>query len=113
MRESIMFERFTEPARRVIFSARYEASRYGSEHIESEHLLLGLLREDRAHGKWFPGQRNVGPEIRAEIEKRITWGEPISTIVEVPLAAECKKILLLASESAEDWATEGSKPNTY
>jgi ATP-dependent Clp protease ATP-binding subunit ClpC len=96
-----MFERFTEPARRVVFFARYEASSYGSEQIESEHLLLGLLREERSHGKWFPEQRNVGPEIRAEIEKRITRGEPISTSVEVPLAAECKKILLLAAESAE------------
>jgi hypothetical protein len=96
-----MFERFTEPARRVVFFARYEASSYGSEQIESEHLLLGLLREERAHGKWFPEQRNVGPEIRAEIEKRITRGEPISTSAEVPLAAECKKILLLAADSAE------------
>ena len=41
-----MFERYTEKARRVIFFARYEASRYGSPCIETEHLLLGLLRED-------------------------------------------------------------------
>jgi Clp amino terminal domain, pathogenicity island component len=42
-----MFERYTERARRVIFFARYDASNYGSSTIESEHLLLGLLREDR------------------------------------------------------------------
>ena len=41
-----MFERFTEKARRVIFFARFEASQYGSPYIESEHLLLGLARED-------------------------------------------------------------------
>jgi len=40
-----MFERYTEKARRVIFFARYEASEYGSPCIETEHLLLGLLRE--------------------------------------------------------------------
>ena len=40
-----MFERYTEKARRVIFFARYEASQFGSPYIESEHLLLGLLRE--------------------------------------------------------------------
>ena len=39
-----MFERYTEKARRVIFFARYEASQYGSTYIETEHLLLGLLR---------------------------------------------------------------------
>ncbi len=40
-----MFERYTEGARRVIFFARYEASQYGSPYIETEHLLLGLLRQ--------------------------------------------------------------------
>src|SRR5437588_5014413 len=43
-----MFERYTEPARRTIFYARYEASTLGSEYIQTEHLLLGLLREDQA-----------------------------------------------------------------
>ncbi len=42
-----MFERYTEKARRTIFFARYEASQYGSSVIASEHILLGLLREDR------------------------------------------------------------------
>ena len=41
-----MFERYTERARRVLFFARYEASQLGSISIETEHLLLGLLRED-------------------------------------------------------------------
>jgi ATP-dependent Clp protease ATP-binding subunit ClpC len=43
-----MFERYTEKARRTIFFARYEASRFGSPYIEAEHLLLGLLREDKS-----------------------------------------------------------------
>ncbi len=42
-----MFERYTEKARRVIFFARYEASQFGSPYIETEHLLLGLLREEK------------------------------------------------------------------
>jgi ATP-dependent Clp protease ATP-binding subunit ClpA len=42
-----MFERYTERARRVIFFSRYEASQFGSTTIETEHLLLGLLREDK------------------------------------------------------------------
>ena len=42
-----MFERYTEKARRVIFFARYEASHYGSPFIETEHLLLGIMREYR------------------------------------------------------------------
>jgi hypothetical protein len=96
-----MFERYTEKARRVIFFARYEASQYGSPYIETEHLLLGLLREDRSLVTWFPGKTNVEPEIRAEIESRITRRERISTSVEVPLTADCKRVLHLAAETAE------------
>ena len=42
-----MFERYTERARRVLFFARYEASQLGSITIETEHLLLGLIREGK------------------------------------------------------------------
>jgi hypothetical protein len=96
-----MFERYTEKARRVIFFARYEASQYGSRAIASEHLLLGLLREDRALAKWLSGEKVVEGQIRAEIESRIIRGERISTSVEMPLDEECKKILKFAVEEAE------------
>ena len=43
-----MFERYTEKARRAIFFARHEATQFGSPYIESEHLLLGLLRETKS-----------------------------------------------------------------
>ncbi len=43
-----MFERYTEGARRTVFFALYEAAQIGSASIETEHILLGLLREDRA-----------------------------------------------------------------
>jgi len=42
-----MFERYTEKARRAVFFAPYEASQFGSEYIETEHLLLGTLRGDK------------------------------------------------------------------
>lgn len=42
-----MFERYTERARRVLFFARYEAFKFGSLTIETEHILLGLLREGK------------------------------------------------------------------
>jgi len=95
-----MSERYTDKARRVIFFARYEASQYGSPYIETEHLLLGLLREDRALAKRFLGEVN-SEGIRAEIERHITSRERISTSVEVPLTLESKKILNLAAEEAD------------
>jgi len=96
-----VFERYTESARRAVFFARYEASNYGSPYIETEHLLLGLLREHRGLAKWFPGDTNVEPQIRAEIEKRITRGNRFSTSVEVPVSSECKQVLNLAMDASE------------
>jgi hypothetical protein len=83
-----------------ILFARYEASNFGSRHIETEHLLLGLLREGHGLRKWFPGDSNAEPEIRAEIEKRMPRKERISTSVEIPLTEECKRVLNLAMEAA-------------
>src|SRR5258705_73543 len=99
--ELIVFERYTEKARRVIFFARYEASQYGSPYIETEHLLLGLMREDKALANRFLRQQGSIESIRKEIEARITIRERISTSVEVPLSAECKRILNMAAEEAE------------
>ncbi len=96
-----MFERYTEKARRVIFFARYEATQYGSPYIETEHLLLGLLREDKALASRFLRTHGVVESIRKEIESRITIRERISTSVEVPLSAECKRVLNFAAEEAE------------
>lgn len=96
-----MFERYTEKARRVIFFARYEASQYGSSIIDSEHILLGLLREDRALMLRFVGPVQSGSEIRDEIEKVIKRGERIATSVEMPLSADSKKILKFAGEEAD------------
>jgi len=93
-----MFERYTERARRVVFFARYEASQYGSPYIETEHLLLGLLREDRALAKKFLNEVNAEEGIRAEIEGGITQRERISTSVEVPLTSESKRVLTLAAD---------------
>jgi ketosteroid isomerase-like protein len=96
-----MFERFTEKARRVIFFGRYEASRYGSAYIETEHLLLGLMRQDPQLLKQFLGAQADVTEIRAEVERHITKRERIATSVEVPLTAECKESLRFAMEESE------------
>jgi hypothetical protein len=96
-----MFERYTESARRSIFFARYEASQYGSPRIEAEHLLLGILREDkRLAGKLFP-EMGAGEAIRKEVEAQILRGQPISTSVEMPLSQHSKLVLNFAADSAE------------
>jgi ATP-dependent Clp protease ATP-binding subunit ClpA len=41
-----MWQRFTEKARKTVFYAQEEAQRLGEGYISTEHLLLGLLREE-------------------------------------------------------------------
>ncbi len=96
-----MFERYTEKARRVIFFARYEASQFGSPYIETEHLLLGLLREDKALTNRFLRSHALVEAIRKEIEERTTLRERTSTSVDLPLSNESKRVLAYAAEEAE------------
>jgi hypothetical protein len=96
-----MFERYTEKARRVIFFARYEASQYGSKEIGTEHILLGLMREDPLLLRRFLGPTKARADLRADLEKQITRGERVSTSVEMPLSAECKRLMNLAAEEVE------------
>src|SRR5260370_37646981 len=59
------------------------------------------MREDKALANRFLRQQGSIESIRKEIEGRITIRERISTSVEVPLSAECKRILNMAAEEAE------------
>jgi ATP-dependent Clp protease ATP-binding subunit ClpC len=96
-----MFERYTESARRIIFFGRYEASQFGSPYIETEHILLGLLREDKAlTSRILRGQATV-ESIRKQIEDATTIREKISVSVDLPLINECKRVLAYAAEEAQ------------
>ena len=96
-----MFERYTEKARRVIFFARYEASQFGSPDIETEHLLLGLLREDKALTNRILRSHASVESIRQQIEGHTTIREKVSTSVDLPLSNESKRVLVYAGEEAE------------
>jgi ATP-dependent Clp protease ATP-binding subunit ClpC len=97
-----MFERYTEKARRVIFFARYEASQFGAPAIEPEHLLLGLMREDKTlTGRFFPRAQITIESIRREIESRTLLRERIPTSVELPLAPETKRVLHYSHEESD------------
>src|SRR6187399_1988396 len=97
-----MFERYTERARRVLFFARYEASQLGSISIETEHLLLGLIREGKGLTSRIFARSHLSLEnIRKEIEGRTVFREKVSTSVEIPFSAETKHVLQFAAEEAD------------
>ena len=91
-----MFERYTEKARRTIFFARDEASRFGCSCIETEHLVLGVFREHNALANQFLASE----AIRHSITQRRTPGLKVSTSVDLPLSHESKRALAYAAEES-------------
>ena len=95
-----MLENFTDRARRTLFFARYEAARAGAAAIESEHLLLGLLREadevvEQLLHRFGVDARTLQHELGgADRREGVVAGD-------LPLAEESRRILLLAAHEAE------------
>jgi acetyltransferase-like isoleucine patch superfamily enzyme len=96
-----MFERYTEKARRVIFFARYEASQFGSPYIETEHLLLGILREDKALTNRFVSPHASVESIFKQIQEHTIVREKIPTSADLPLSNESKRVLAYAAEESD------------
>jgi hypothetical protein len=95
-----MFERYTEQARRVIFFARYEASQFGSPYIETEHLLLGIMRANAVLSRQLLPNTSM-QALHNEIEAHTTNYQTIPTSVEIPLSNESKRVLAYAAEEAD------------
>jgi ATP-dependent Clp protease ATP-binding subunit ClpC len=99
-----MFERYTDKARRVIFFARLEASHFQSPTIDTEHLLLGLLREFKALANRFPRDVALEESIRKHFEAKGTVQVRTSTSEDMQLSKEGKRILAYAAEEADQMA---------
>lgn len=94
-----MFERYNERARRTIFFAKYEAAQFGSAEITTEHLMLGLLREDQRLYRLCP---NLDPEpLRQEIAAQIPRLPSASTGIDLPLSNHSKLALEYAADEAD------------
>jgi len=97
-----MFERYTEPARHVLFFSRYEASQLGSVSIEPEHLLLGLLREEKGLASQIFAHAALPLEaLRKEIERLVVFHQRVPTSVELPFSAEAKRVLVATAAEAD------------
>lgn len=97
----LVFERYTGSARRTIFFARYEASSAASPYIGSEHLLLGLLREDKRLADEFLDVEDTVESLRDQIARQAPGGAASSTSIDLPLSVEAKRILAYGAEEAE------------
>ena len=95
-----MFERFTERARKVVVLAQEEARTFNHNYIGTEHLLLGLLREDEGVAARALGSLNVHlDEVREQVESIVGYGEE-GTGGQAPFTPRSKKVLELALREA-------------
>src|ERR687893_110543 len=88
-----MFERFTERARKVVVLAQEEARHFNHNYIGTEHLLLGLLREDEGVAARALASLNVTlDEVREQVESIVGYGEE-GTGAQAPFTPRSKKVL--------------------
>jgi ATP-dependent Clp protease ATP-binding subunit ClpA len=91
-----MFERFTNQARRVVVLAQEESRSFNHNYIGTEHLVLGLLREERGTGARALESLDVTLEaVRGEVETRIGRGNQEQS-GHIPFTPRAKKALELS-----------------
>src|SRR5437016_13128500 len=95
-----MFERFTDRARRVVVLAQEEARKFNHNYIGTEHILVGLIREDG--GVAAKGLESLGISLdaaRQQIEEIVGIGEQAPS-GHVPFTPRAKKVLELSLREA-------------
>ena len=95
-----MFERFTERARQVVVLAQDEARRLKHNYIGTEHLLLGLLREEEGLAARVLESLDISTdEVRAQVARIVGQGDEAAA-GQVPLTPRAKKVLELSLKEA-------------
>ena len=95
-----MFERYSQKAKRAIFFARYQASQFGTPDIDTEHLLLGILSQDRDLLPSLAGP-DVNETIRARIRQQYPARDRIPTSADLPFSEAGIRVLKYAAEEAD------------
>ena len=108
-----MFERFTERARQVVVLAQEEARTLKHNYIGTEHILLGLLREEEGLAARVLESLDITVErVRAQVVRIVGSGEEV-TSGQIPFTPRAKKVLELAlREALSASATTTSAPST-
>jgi ATP-dependent Clp protease ATP-binding subunit ClpC len=93
---SVMFERFTDRARRVVVLAQDEARMLNHNYIGTEHLLLGLLSE--GEGVAAQALKNMGVSVE-DVRRQVDRGEA-EPGGHIPFTPRAKKVLELSLREA-------------
>ncbi len=97
----VMFERFTDRARRVVVLAQEEARLLNHNFIGTEHLLLGLLREPEGVAARALTALDISLDVvRSKVEEIIGVGHSSSATGHIPFTPRAKKVLEIALREA-------------
>jgi ATP-dependent Clp protease ATP-binding subunit ClpC len=95
-----VFERFTERARQVVVLAQDEARALKHNYIGTEHILLGLLREEEGLAARVLESLDITvEEVRAQVARIVGQGDEVTT-GQIPFTPRAKKVLELALREA-------------
>ncbi len=95
-----MFKRYTEKAKRAIMIAQEEAINLNHEYIGTEHILIGLIKEEEGVASQVLRQLGVNiDKVVEEVERLVGKGE-YQQVGEIAFTPRAKKILELASQEA-------------
>lgn len=97
-----MFERYNDKARRAIFFARYEAVESGSNSINPEHILLGLIRADKTlFSRMLPNDSVIAiKDIFENVRESCLVGEKLSKDAEISISNKSKVVMGYAEEES-------------
>ena len=127
----MLFEKFSQRARHVIFLARFKAGQRGAKAIELEDLVVSLVIEDQGKFQeavsrvWTNGTPVIQPEIPpqnpflppeiadellARLEARRSQGQPLPTSAEMPLSQASKNALFRADSLCDEMQHSSVEP---
>lgn len=97
-----MWQRFTERARRVVFFAQEEAAKFGESYVSTEHLLLGLVREQDCVAARILDRMGISlTKVRSEVERQVSRGDSRQG-QEMQLTPRAKRVIDLAYDEARN-----------
>ncbi len=96
-----MWQRFTKRARMVVFFAQEEAQAFGEGFVSTEHLLLGLLREENTARTVIEHLGVSAATIQMEVEKQLPRGEERHSR-DMTLTPRAKRVIDLAFSNAKN-----------
>jgi len=98
-----MLGRFTEKAQMVLRFAHEEAAAFGQSTVDTEHLLLGILKEGKGIGAMALASLRVDiKNVQEETARLVGEIEPIVPGKEIHIGPRAKRVIELASKEARN-----------